>query len=401
MPDETPNQKLRRISQEELQDILEQHEQWLTSDGEKGNRAVFFDVDCSGLNLEGADLRGAFFGQSNFSHTNMYEAKLRAAQIQLSNFSETDLRKADFTNSEISFSYFYKSNFSYANMSNIKGMNIRLPEALMYSVKMANALLTQSDFEKAKIHKGDLRGIKFQETNMRETQLTLSDLTGSFLKWVDFSGALLREVKLDEANISGSNFEGADVTDISYENLRSCRGGRFDSCYGSPMFKRYAQDLDWVEEFISTRNTRWRKFWAWFWGYSSDFGQSIEQWILCSVALAVMFAVLYTPWPDWFWCMIGGKAMLWASGIIPDSVWDFFIKGLPDLAQQSPFYQGKPLGFWSSFYFSIVTFTTLGFGDIVANNWAARVLVTLEVIIGYVMLGGLISILATKLARRS
>ena len=57
--------------------------------------------------------------------------------------------------------------------------------------------------------------------------------------------------------------------------------------------------------------------------------------------------------------------------------------------------------FSSAFYFSIVTFTTLGFGDVITANRAARVMVTLEVILGYVMLGGLISIFATKLARRS
>ena len=61
----------------------------------------------------------------------------------------------------------------------------------------------------------------------------------------------------------------------------------------------------------------------------------------------------------------------------------------------------EPLTFWKSFYFSIVTFTTLGFGDVVADNTSARIFVTLEVIFGYIMLGGLISIFANKLASRS
>jgi len=52
-------------------------------------------------------------------------------------------------------------------------------------------------------------------------------------------------------------------------------------------------------------------------------------------------------------------------------------------------------------YYSLVTFTTLGFGDIVPlTNWA-RVVVGLEVLVGYIMLGGLISIFANKLARRA
>ena len=57
--------------------------------------------------------------------------------------------------------------------------------------------------------------------------------------------------------------------------------------------------------------------------------------------------------------------------------------------------------FRTSFYFSIVNFTALGFGDIVAANWQARLWVAFEVLLGYVMLGGLISIFANKFARRS
>jgi hypothetical protein len=55
----------------------------------------------------------------------------------------------------------------------------------------------------------------------------------------------------------------------------------------------------------------------------------------------------------------------------------------------------------SSLYFSFVTFTTLGFGDITPIKSLAQILVTIEVIMGYGMLGLLISIMANKLARRS
>lgn len=58
-------------------------------------------------------------------------------------------------------------------------------------------------------------------------------------------------------------------------------------------------------------------------------------------------------------------------------------------------------GFSSMVYYSVVTFTTLGFGDVTPNTQEAAWWVMAEVIAGYVMLGGLISIFATKLARRS
>ncbi len=49
----------------------------------------------------------------------------------------------------------------------------------------------------------------------------------------------------------------------------------------------------------------------------------------------------------------------------------------------------------------IVTFTTLGFGDVTPKTTKAALWVMAEVVVGYIMLGGLISILANKLARRS
>ena len=54
----------------------------------------------------------------------------------------------------------------------------------------------------------------------------------------------------------------------------------------------------------------------------------------------------------------------------------------------------------SPFYFSFVTLTTLGYGDIVPASAAAQVVATIEVLLGYVGLGGLLSILANKMARR-
>ena len=51
-------------------------------------------------------------------------------------------------------------------------------------------------------------------------------------------------------------------------------------------------------------------------------------------------------------------------------------------------------------YYSFTIFTTLGFGDIIPRTTTAAMGVTMEVILGYIMLGGLITIFASKLSRR-
>jgi len=55
----------------------------------------------------------------------------------------------------------------------------------------------------------------------------------------------------------------------------------------------------------------------------------------------------------------------------------------------------------SPLYFSVVTLTTLGYGDALPASTAAQVLVMAEVIIGYCMLSGLLSIFATRMGRRA
>jgi uncharacterized protein YjbI with pentapeptide repeats len=144
----------------------------------------------------------------------------------------------------------------------------------------------------------------------------------------------------------------------------------------NPFFKRYVADQQFIRAFKERH-----PFWALFWRWSSDYGRSLALWALWSMLIALSFSFVYMPAPSWF----------------PE----WFQETMPQFHQVTITEANEAFTFWKSFYFSIVTFTTLGFGDVVAANTSARILVTLEVIFGYVMLGGLISIFANKLASRS
>ena len=56
---------------------------------------------------------------------------------------------------------------------------------------------------------------------------------------------------------------------------------------------------------------------------------------------------------------------------------------------------------FTPYYFSIVTYTTLGFGDVRPATLAGEIVVSSEVILGYTTLGVLLSVLAQTIARRS
>lgn len=57
----------------------------------------------------------------------------------------------------------------------------------------------------------------------------------------------------------------------------------------------------------------------------------------------------------------------------------------------------KPIGFFDSIYFVVVTFTTLGYGDISAINWIGQLFVIITVLTGYLFLGVFIYLLSKKI----
>jgi hypothetical protein len=64
-------------------------------------------------------------------------------------------------------------------------------------------------------------------------------------------------------------------------------------------------------------------------------------------------------------------------------------------------YSNSAQTWFTPFYYSVVTYTTLGYGDVTANSLLGEMLVISEVIVGYFTLGLLLAILANTIARRS
>ena len=130
----------------------------------------------------------------------------------------------------------------------------------------------------------------------------------------------------------------------------------------APLFKRYISDEQYLDAVRKSHPT-----WHWLWGITSDCGRNWVLWAAWSQMIAVLFALIYLCFPS----------MIEITSSLPTG------------------------NFLTYFYFSLVTFTTLGFGDIHAATTAGAVVVSIQVIIGYIFLGGLVAMLADKLARRA
>ena len=99
---------------------------------------------------------------------------------------------------------------------------------------------------------------------------------------------------------------------------------------------------------------------VWVFWLISDYGRSTGRILLTFFLLAVAFACVYFHNPTW-------------------------LKNLND--------SGLPVAVLHAVYFSVVTMTTLGFGDIHAKPdvWQGQALLAVQVILGYVLLGALVT----------
>ena len=184
----------------------------------------------------------------------------------------------------------------------------------------------------------------------------------------DLSQSILVESDLKGCDATGASFEGADLRGSRLGGLQGARRANWigadilnvDFC-GAYLVRRHIVDQNYLHEF-RTQNRMTEVIYRIWWA-TSDCGRSFVRWGLLTTVIAAAFSVAY----EFVALDLGGRPDKWMTTI----------------------------------YFSFVTLTTLGYGDIVPTSAAARLVALAEVIIGYMMLGGLLGIFANKMARRA
>ena len=83
-----------------IQDVLKAHQEWLSSNGEDGERAnlrnaLLQQVDLHDADLQRADLNGARLSVSDLMRANLSGADLRGADLWMSDMKDTRLEGTD------------------------------------------------------------------------------------------------------------------------------------------------------------------------------------------------------------------------------------------------------------------------------------------------------------------
>lgn len=294
-------------------------------------------ADLTGQDLRSTDLTGADLTNARLSGADLRGCSLRGGTLEGAQFVGADLTGADLTDCRAAGAVFGQAD---------------LTEASFFGADLSGASLSSST-----LHGTDLRAADLDQARMRDVDLTNADLSRATITDADLTGASLAGARFTDADLSRSalqgleHFDAADWIGVSVVDID------FSGAY---LVRREIMDQNYLYEFRN-RDQLHAVLYR-IWKATSDCGRSVSRWAAMTVMVALIFAVLYT------------------------------VVDIDYGANQTTL---------SPLYFSVVTITTLGYGDALPASMAAQILVMIEVAVGYMMLGGVLSIFATRMGRRA
>jgi uncharacterized protein YjbI with pentapeptide repeats len=377
----------RRFSEEQYHMLLHCSEQkditkWNQWRGEHEDEEIL---------LEGAELKHAHLEEADLVGAHLENADLRKANLKNAGLDEAHLENADLRFAHLEDATLLEAHLEHADLRRARIENAYLEDAHLENTKLRAAHLENADLEGACLENANLRRAHLENTALKRGHLENANLTGANLKNANFRGGHLENAKLIMANLEGASFIGANLNGTDFSGvivdgktlIWRCKVDRKTNFEGvglgsaridpatRQLLEYNIRRMNW-EKWYSTENKSlpelcnlviWlvkrlvRFFWA-----MSDYGMSTGRIIVCFLGFAFVFATAYRLWPNLV--AFNGKA----------DIQDF-------------------QNFLHAFYFSVVTMTTLGFGDIAANpeSWRGQVLLMVQVILGYVLLGALVT----------
>ncbi|OUS08140.1 hypothetical protein A9Q96_01355 [Rhodobacterales bacterium 52_120_T64] len=325
--------------------------------------------------LEGGDTWTELSKRLSISTAVLKNTELCEAQLNDRDLAELDFSGSDFFGAKLHKTNLKKSSFVDADFS-----KAFMREAALYKADFSNAILQEADLSDADLSSTNCQGADFRGATLKGVNFDSADLRGA-----NFSHADLRGANFTGANITGAKFHfarvsDANVTHTEYGTVKDMVGLYYgirgiDATYGNAIFVRDAKDQDYIDTLYEAilrkphgfiRKLDLVLFRAWG---LIDHGRSLIKVAFYAFIIATFYGLIY----------------------LMDMTYNWQIMDYSNSAQT----------WFTPFYYSVVTYTTLGFGDVTADSLFGEIFVISEVILGYFTLGLLLAILANTIARRS
>lgn len=402
--------------------------------------AQFHDANLAGAQFPGAhlratefpdaDLRGAQFPDADLQHTRFSDANLTGAQFSDANlrgagfsgaflweavFSDADLTGAEFPNTQLTGAQFFDAGLHAVEFTDAHLTDARFPDADLLNARFSNAVLAGAEFAGA-----NLQGTLFYWANLRQV-----DFTAANLEDADLTGADLFDADLRKADLYGATMDGVSInrqTKFGSHYVESRPGGLRGGFKHLPAQSRiFGNELRLAispgrsgtddEDRLGKAAWSFRKVEQ----LSKDAGLSkqarsynvqrkdVERRLYLvengsrlrwTMALLSSFAMRYGESP---WRVVGLSllAIFAAAGCY---IWyglrltggeESMIIGAGTGNAALPILVGKSL------YFSTITFTTVGYGDIQPIGWS-QTIATVESFLGALLMALLVYVLGRR-----
>lgn len=140
----------------------------------------------------------------------------------------------------------------------------------------------------------------------------------------------------------------------------------------------YLQEKNFSRQFAKETKNKQSYIILSLWKYSCSYGTSLFRWFGTSLIIITIFGFLYSHYEITF------------SNVTLQHFCEIIKPSLKITSVNNAF---------SPFYYSVVTFATLGYGDITPSDLSGQIFCVIEVLSGYLMLGGLLSVFSKKIIR--
>lgn len=202
----------KKISETELQKILESHKNWLNNEG--------LDIGSKGqcADLSNTDLRDACLAKVNLQYAILRGADLRNASLEDANLQEAFLENADLRGANLKNANLREANLNHAHMKDADISNANLLDANLNNAILSETNLQNANLKDTFMHNTCLRNANLNNANLEYANMSLASLIGAEIKNAKFRGANLYGVNLPNGMFQ-ITFHSAANRYITYDSI--------------------------------------------------------------------------------------------------------------------------------------------------------------------------------------
>ena len=279
------------------------------------------------------------------------------------------------------------ANLGGADLKNASLFAVHLEYAYLNSAHLEGADLRAANLDDAHLYGAHLEGANLNRASLKGVDLIDAHLEGAYLIQAHLEGAELLRAHLESAKFGGAVVDGATLLfDCTFNEMTEFVGVGLATARIDPGLRQELEGivrrLNWLKWYEKHRFLKFlvQGFWL-----MSDYGRSTSRVILSIFLWALFFASIY---------YVLGSIDYYLHDQVnnPGIVKNLFTIDIDPIDGRVTPVKDVVIPF-RALYFSIVTMTTLGFGDMAANpeSIVGHVILAIQVLMGYVLLGVLVT----------